>query len=90
MAYLGTFKINTGKEFADFETLPSVSITFEEGKTYIGQVQGGKVIIAASTDTPDGGFLVERDEGFAFTPKNGTKLWIKNVASTDVYIIISD
>lgn len=90
MAHLGTFKINTDKEFANFETLPSVSITFEEGKTYIGQVQGGKVIVASSIDTPNGGFLVERDEGFAFTPKNGTKLWVKNVASTDVYITISD
>ena len=90
MAHLGTFKVNTGKEFVDFETLPNVSITFEEGKTYIGQVQGGNVIATSSIDIPDGGFLVERDEGFAFTPKNGTKLWVKNVASTDVHITISD
>ena len=90
MAYLGTFKINTGRTFIQFENMDSVDITLEEGKTYICQVQGGKILACMSTEQPDGGYVIENDEGFVATPKNGTKLWIKNVASTDIQLIISD
>ena len=90
MAYLGTFKINTGRTFVQFENMDGVNITLEEGKTYICQVQGGKILACMSATQPDGGYVVESDEGFVATPKNGAKLWIKNVASTDIHLIISD
>lgn len=90
MAYLGTFKVNTNREFMKFENVDGVDITFTDDTTYVCQVQGGKVLVCLTDTAPAGGYLIEQDEGFAFTPKDGKTLWIKNVASTDVHITISD
>lgn len=88
MAHIGTFVVNTKLKFMKFEDI--VGLSMVDNVTYICQVQGGKIIACMSDITPDGGFLVERDEGFACTPINGKKLWIKNMASTDVYITVAD
>ena len=89
MANIGYYKINTGKEYKTYTELTGE--TLEEGKLHIVQVQGGKIMAIMATETPtEGGFLVEQDEMFACTPKDGAQLYLKNVAATDVFINIAN
>ena len=86
---IGLFTINTDQQYREFSEL--TGYTLLEDTLYLGQVQDGKIYACMSVGNPgDGGFLIDQDESFACTPKNGAKLWIKTVAKANTTINLAN
>ena len=68
-------EIDAKTEYVDFEVISGV--TLSSGTSYLMQFQGCATINVASAQPTSGGFLLQNNQIFQYTPNGTDKLWIK-------------
>lgn len=87
MANLGQWTINTNGEYKKLSDL--TGINFEDGKTYLFQIQNSALIYSSATVPEEGGFLINNTNINSYTKQSGEDLYIKTTYSSAV-VNISD
>ena len=92
MANLGFFEIDTNGEYVDIAT--ATELTFTEGTRYTLQaINGGAsylTVCTASSEPTEGGFVIQNNQIFSYTPVADINCYLKTNGGGKVYLNIAD
>ena len=80
-------EIDAKNEYVDFEVISGTTLT--QGTPYLMQFQGCAMINVVSSQPTEGGFLLQNNQIFQYTPNGTDKLWIKTWGAKTFFNVAS-